>query len=176
MNEYNQCQTQLQELYHENSSVPNQEEFIAYMLLYYVVLSCNDQYAGGSADMFKIMLSLTTEQRHNPAIAHALKVREAIEFGDYISFFRLHKSTPNIGQQLTALIVPTMRLRGLRRIAKAYRPTVEIQVCTQQLGFDSEEEGKRWLMSFGCIMDGPNISTKDSVIQEPEEEKKNSLI
>eukprot|EP00980_Cylindrotheca_fusiformis_P009933 scaffold2195_cov132-Cylindrotheca_fusiformis.AAC.17 len=176
LNEYNQCQTQLKELYHDNSSVPNQEEFIAYRLLYYVVLSCNDQYDGGSADMFNIMLSLTNEQRHHPAIAHALKVREALANGDYSSFFRLHKSTPNVGVQLTKLIAPTMRLRGLRRMAKAYRPTLEVEFCTQQLGFDSVEEGKEWLIRFGCVVDGSNILTKDSVIQEPEETKKNSLI
>jgi hypothetical protein len=176
LNEYNQCQTRLRELYHGNSSIPNQEECIAYRFLYYVVLSSNDQYDGGSADMFKIILSLTNDQRRHPAVAHALKVREAMACEDYLSFFRLHNCTTNVGHQLTSLIVPTIRLRGLRRMAKAYRPTLDLQVCTQQLGFDSAEEGKQWLIRCGCVIDGPMISMQDSVIQEPEEEKKNSLI
>jgi len=176
LNEYNQCQTQLQDLYRDNPSMPNQEEFIAYKLLYYVVLSCNDQYDGGSSDMFKIMLSLNDEQRQHPAIEHALEVRECMALGYYLKFFRLHDLTPNLGDKLTSRIVPTMRMRGLRRMAKAYRPTLDIRVCTEHLGFDSMEEGKDWLVRCGCVLDGPKILMKDSEIHEPGEDKKNSLI
>lgn len=176
LNEYNQCQTQLQDLYRDNPSMPNHEEFIAYKLLYYVVLSCNDQYDGGSSDMFKIMLSLSDEQRQHPAIEHALKVRECIALGNYLHFFRLHDLSPHLGDKLTSRIVPTMRLRGLRRMAKAYRPTLDIRVCTEHLGFDSVEEGKDWLVRCGCVLDGSQIVMKDSVICEPGEDKKHSLI
>jgi len=176
LNEYNQCQTQLQDLYRDNASVPNHEEFIAYKLLYYVFLSCNDQYDGGSSDMLKIMLSLNAEKRNHPAIEHALKIRECMAHGNYLLFFRLHKSAPNLGDQLTSRIVPTMRLRGLRRMAKAYRPTLDVQVCSERLGFDSLEEGRDWLVRCGCVLDGTKILMKDSIIREPGEEKKNSLI
>jgi hypothetical protein len=166
------------ELYQENNDcAQNQEEFIAYRLLYYIFLSCNEKYEGGSSDQLKIMLSLTSYQRSRPAIAHALKVREAMASGDYLSFFRLLVSTPNLGHHLTSLIIPTMRLRGLRRMAKAYRPALDIQVCIDQLGFgESVEEGKDWLIRCGCVVDGSTIIMKDSVIKEPEEVKKNSLI
>jgi len=178
LNEYNQCQTQLQDLYRDNPSMPNHEEFIAYKLLYYVVLSCNDQYDGGSSDMFKIMLSLSSEQRQHPAIEHALKVRECVAFGNYLHFFRLHDLSPHLGDKLTSRIVPTMRLRGLRRMAKSYRPTLDVRVCTEHLGFDSPEMGKDWLVRCGCVLDGSKILMKESVIRAPEEEddKKNSLI
>mgnify|MGYP001466301510 CR=1 FL=1 len=122
------------------------------------------------------MLSLTNDQRSHPAIAHGLKVREALAFGDYLSFFRLHAKTPNLGHHLTSLIVPTMRIRGLRRMAKSYRPTLDIEVCTKKLGFDSIDVGKKWLVSCGCVFDGPKIVMKDGVIHEPETETKNSLI
>ncbi|CAJ1950552.1 unnamed protein product [Cylindrotheca closterium] len=176
LNEYNQCQTQLQDLYRENSSIPNHEEFIAYKLLYYVLLSCNDQYDGGSSDMLKIMLSLNEDQRQHPAIEHALQVRECMALGNYLKFFRLHDLSPNLGDKLTSRIVPTMRLRGLRRMAQAYRPTLDARICTEHLGFDSLEEGKDWLVRCGCVLDGPKILMKDSVIHEPGEDTKNSLI
>jgi hypothetical protein len=70
--------------------------------------------------MFKIMLYLTPQQRSHPAVAHALKVREALAFGSYLQFFRLHDKTPNLGRFLTALILPTMRMRALRRMAKTF--------------------------------------------------------
>jgi hypothetical protein len=225
LNEYNQCQTQLKELYNtppgggggkgsvvlddniDNSSSvwKHQEEFIAYRLLYYVFLSTNEKYSGGSSDMFHIMLSMTSKERNQPAIRHALKVREAIASSDYFKFFRLHKSSPNLGVFLTNLLVPTMRMRGLRRIAKAYRPSVELSVCLQYLGFgdsDSEvqsnskeagdetkiderssnsgkinEEGKSWLISCGGVIEGSKFVTKDSEIHAPNTENaKNSLI
>ncbi len=142
--------------------------------------------------MFHIMLSLSSEDRKNPAIEHALKVREAVASSDYYSFFSLHNNCPNLGVFLTGLLVPTMRMRGLRRIAKAYRPSIELSVCLKYLGFGansiaSEEEkgsnkidngGESWLISCGGIVEGSRFVTKDSQIHAPAtpEDKKNSLI
>eukprot|EP00536_Pseudo-nitzschia_multiseries_P004327 jgi/Psemu1/237550/estExt_Genewise1.C_710045 len=142
LNEYNQCQTQLKELYKTlpltddgtNGDWKHKKEFIAYRLLYYVFLSTNETYSGGSSDMYHIMLSLTASERNDPAISHALKVREAVALSDYFWFFRLHKTSPNLGIFLTELLVPTVRLRGLRRIARAYRPSIDLDVCFTQLG------------------------------------------
>lgn len=177
LNEYNQCQTQLKELYETGEAVENQSEFIAYRLLYYVFLSTNEKYDGGSSDMFKIMLPLTPQQRSHPAIAHALKVREALAFGDYHQFFRLHENTPNLGRYLTGLILPTMRIRALRRMAKAYRPLLELAVCLRRLGFETApDEGKKYLVDCGCVIAGSDVIMKDSTIHEPVVDKKNSLI
>ncbi|KAL3915441.1 MAG: hypothetical protein SGILL_005655 [Bacillariaceae sp.] len=235
LNEYNQCQTQLKELYQNVPSAPtdddgketanpddsnattkaesedavktsrscpsweNEEEFIAYRLLYYVYLSTNEKYSGGSSDMFHIMLSLTSKQKQHPAIAHALQVREAVACSDYYRFFRtLTTRPPNLGMFLTNLLVPTMRMRGLRRIAKAYRPSVELNVCLQYLGLiedcgdvesevgdetvgasnesDALKEGTEFLISCGAIVKDGKVLTKDSEVHEPVTDKKNSLI
>ena len=94
-----------------------------------------------------------------------------------------------------------MRMRGLRRIAKAFRPSIDLSVCLQCLGFgksdddddgtgtetkideglnDSgkiDEEGKLWLISCGGVVEGTRFITKDSEIHAPDTEtKKNSLI
>lgn len=209
LNEYNQCQTQLKELYRNNrtstgrSQLVNkpdfwehQEEFIAYRILYYVYLSTNEKYSGGSSDINHIMSSLTSTERIHPAIRHALQVREAVAFSDYFWFFRLHKNSPNLGNFLTDLLVPNMRMRSLRRIAKAYRPSIEVNVCLQQLGFHDNDDcvkgdgektgwggsvklcskvGKSWLISCGVNIDGSKVITKDSEIHAPNT-KTNSLI
>jgi hypothetical protein len=82
INEYNQSQTQLKELYasihgHEDEpenrgALQNKNEFTAYRLIYYVFLSCNKKYDGGSSDLLKIMLQLTPEERKDPCIHHSL--------------------------------------------------------------------------------------------------------
>jgi hypothetical protein len=61
-------------------------------------------------------------------------------------------------------------------MAKAYKPTLELDLCTRHLGFECVEKGKEYLISCGCVIDGSNIITKDSTIHEPDVEKKNSLI
>jgi hypothetical protein len=142
--------------------------------------------------MFHIMLSLNQTQRDHPAISHALHVREAVACSDYFNFFRsLRHQCPNLGSFLTDLLVPFMRMRGLRRIAKAYRPSIELLVCLNYLGFvkdcnnDSQDDddgiqrGKEWMISCGAVVESEDegrFVTKDSHIHEPVITKKNSLI
>jgi hypothetical protein len=125
------------------------------------------------------MLSLTNEQRSHPAIHHALQVRESVAFSDYFRFFQLHKECPNLGLFLTDLLVETMRMRGLRRIAKAFRPSLSLIVCLQLLGFDRHDkmdDGKEWLRACGAVIDESDFITKDSEIHEPETKQSSSLI
>ena len=184
LNECNQCQTQLKELYetlHDNEkAAKNQNEFIAYRLIYYVFLTGNKKYEGGSSDLFKIMLSLTHEQRQDPCISHALKVRVAVADYDYHAFFCLQDSCLRHGTYLMDLMVPRVRHWALQRIFKAYRPSVSIKYILEELGFDLDEEfeyGKQWLASCGGILSADELSTKDSVVRESNlTEKASSLI
>lgn len=57
LNEYNQCQTQLKNLY-VRSLRGCEAEFTAYRILYYVYLLCNKKYTSGGSDLAFIMASL----------------------------------------------------------------------------------------------------------------------
>ena len=186
LNEYNQCQTQLKELYHafnrgnesedeKEQALRNQNEFTAYRLLYYVVIATESHKHGSSSDLFKIMLSLTHQQLKDPTIKHALAVREACCSGilDYCTFFRLWKESSNVGathmKYLMDRIVPSIRYEALLRICKAYRPTVvPIDLIYRSLGIeDGFESSLSWLQCCGCVFteDG-QLNTKDTVIHE----------
>jgi hypothetical protein len=91
MNEYNQCQTQLKQLYAAglkgsevmvyhlsdwitgNSTSPlraPQTEFVAYRILYYVYLLGNKKYTSGSSDLAFAMVSLTAEHYRYSVLIH----------------------------------------------------------------------------------------------------------
>lgn len=183
LNEYNQCQTQLKELYHllasDVDATRNRLEFLAYRLIYYAFLTVNEKYSGGSSDLLELMLSLTPSERQRTEIQHALQVRIAVAESDYHTFFRLHKACPNYGSLLMDHIVPTMRHTALKRICKAYRPTVPVEFIAMELGL--EKEGvycRKWLQSCGACLsaDTMEVLVNDWVVQESDMEKKKSLI
>jgi signal recognition particle subunit SEC65 len=189
LNEYNQCQTQLKELYHlledkQPAALRNRNEFLALRVIYYVFLTGSPKYDGGSSDLFKIMLSLTPEQVVSSHIAYALAVREAVSFDDYHAFFSLRRRCPSQGAlHLINRIVSRMRHQALLRVCKVYRPSVEVEFVLRELGFEVEKEedlesGRKWLESSGCVIseDGQEVLTKDSVVRESDMEEKRSLI
>lgn len=206
INEYNQSQTQLKELYdlidaevaggtggkHKQTkqqqqaekekevALKNRNEFIAYRIIYYVFLSGNRKYEGGSSDIFKIMLQLTPEQRKDECIQHALLVRAAVADNDYHNFFQLQDTAPNMSDYLMDKIVPHVRRDALQRMCRAYRPSVSAQFVLKELGFDVQnkeeaEGGKVWMESCGCVFEGGLLMTKNTVLKEAVAVK-NSLI
>jgi len=186
VNEFNQAQTQLKILYDkldDKEALKNENEFVAYRMIYFVMMTLNKKYNGGSSDLLKLMLSLTPAQREDSSIEHALQIREAVSDMDYFKFFQLHKSCPNWGDKLTGLMVPTIQYRTLQIICTAYRPVAEVAHTLKQLGFPVStnkqlKEGKKFLESCGCILngDGTEIKTKESVVRESDLQEKTSLI
>jgi len=185
LNEYNQSQTQLKELYAllshqalteeehaEITGLEHQNEFIAYRIIYHIFLTGNQKYDGGSSDLLKIMISLTPAQRKDAAIAHALNVRVAVAEHDYHAFFKLQDVCPNLGAYLMDTLVPQVRSLGLKYIMKAYRPSIAVMFILQELGFSVDEAdvegGKAWLSSCGCKFsnDRSMIMTKESNLNE----------
>lgn len=156
-----------------DNGLKNQNEFIAYRIIYYVLLTGNKKYEGGSSDIFKIMLNLTPEQRKDPSIVHALKVRVAVADNDYHAFFRLQDTCPNIGSYLMDMMLDHVRGLGLQCMVKAYRPSLSTHFMLEELGFSFNgeldvEEGITWLRNYGCKFneDESLVLTKDSVLNE----------
>jgi hypothetical protein len=185
LNEYNQCQTQLKELYSrlkdDMVALENVNEFIAYRILYYSFLTGNKKYDGGSGDFLKIMLTLSSKQLTDPCISHALQVRLAVTDFDYHSFFRLQRTCPNKWMvYLMQFITPYIRQWSLQRICKAYRPNIDVAFVLAELGFSADELelGTRWLESCGCVLSTDRLiwETKETTVRESDWKEQNSLI
>ncbi|KAL9249757.1 SAC3 family protein A-like protein [Drosera capensis] len=157
--EYNQCQSQLKSLYAEGI-VGRHFEFSAYNLL--GVLHSNSR-----RDLLASMSRLSVEAKGDEAVKHALAVQAAVTSGNYVSFFRLYKTSPNLNTCLMDLYVEKMRFEAVKCMSRAYRPTVPVSYIAYVLGFNSlpavegsyEKEGEGmeecadWLRAHGaCVI------------------------
>ncbi|KAJ8627229.1 hypothetical protein MRB53_020536 [Persea americana] len=155
--EYNQCQSQLKSLYAEGNEGCYME-FSAYNLLCVILHSNNNR------DLVASMARLSAEAKKDDAVKHALAVRAAVTSGNYILFFRLYKTAPNLNTCLMDLYVEKMRFEAVRCMSRSYRPTVPVAFVAQVLGFTSNatmevseekdtdglEECDEWLRAHGA--------------------------
>lgn len=132
--EYNQCRSQLKSLYAEGIAGCHME-FSAYNLLS-VILHANNR-----RELLSLMSRLSDEAKKHEAVRHALSVRAAVASGNYVLFFRLYKTAPNLNTYLMDLCTENMRFEAVKSMSRAYRPTVPVQYIAQVLGFSGEGEG-----------------------------------
>lgn len=111
LGEYNQCQTQLRALYAQGIS-GNHLEFKAYRILYFI-------HTANRTALNDVLADLTSAEKQDEAIKHALGVRSALAMGNYHKFFRLYLETPNMGAYLMDMFVVRERLSALAHICKA---------------------------------------------------------
>ncbi|CAN6565691.1 unnamed protein product [Malus baccata var. baccata] len=126
--EYNQCASQLKSLYAEGIEGCHME-FSAYNLLCVILHSNNNR------DLVSSMASLSVEAKRDEAVKHALAVRSAVTSGNYVMFFRLYKTAPNLSTCLMDLYVEKMRYKAVSCMCRSYRPTIPVPYVAQILGF-----------------------------------------
>ncbi|XP_015877075.3 SAC3 family protein A isoform X2 [Ziziphus jujuba] len=158
--EYNQCQSQLKVLYAEGIEGCHME-FSAYHLLCVILHSNNYR------DLLSSMSRLSDEAKRDKAVKHALAVRAAVTSGNYVMFFRLYKTAPNLNTCLMDLYVEKMRFKAVSCMSRSYRPTLPVSYIAQVLGFatvvpanegsdekdlDGVEECVEWLKAHGACL------------------------
>ncbi|KAK6061133.1 SAC3/GANP family protein, partial [Cooperia oncophora] len=87
--EFNKCQSQLKLLYHEVVDCPNEAEFIAYRLLYYIAMS-------NTLDISSLLKGLVESLRADQCVSFAMQVRRAVSLGKYPTLFRLYNVSCSI--------------------------------------------------------------------------------
>ncbi|KAF9958146.1 hypothetical protein BGZ72_000823 [Mortierella alpina] len=143
LGEYNQCQTQLKQLYGYNLR-GHVMEFTAYRILYLL-------HTRNPSDIIAMLASLTPSQKQDPAVKHALQVRTALASSNYHVFFKLYINAPNMGGYLMDQFVERERVEAMKTICKAYRPSIEVSFLVSTLGFADEVECIDFLKSIGVL-------------------------
>ncbi|KAK7981641.1 GANP/Nin1/mts3/eIF-3 p25 family protein [Apiospora saccharicola] len=138
LGEYNQCQTQLRALY-ASGIKGNAVEFKAYRILYFIHTANRTALNDAIAD-------LTTADKEERAIKHALEVRSALALGNYHRFFQLYLDVPNMGAYLMDMFVKRERLAALANICKAYKPDFKLRFITEELAFESDAEAAQFII------------------------------
>ncbi|CAG8647747.1 27849_t:CDS:10 [Dentiscutata erythropus] len=116
LGEYNQCQTQLKELYRLN--IP---------------------------DINALIAELTDEMKNDEAIKHALEVRSTLATSNFHKFFQLYLKAPNMGAYLMDHFIERERIAALQTLCKAFRPTLEMEFIRTELAFNDMEECYQFL-------------------------------
>ncbi|CAF2094739.1 unnamed protein product [Brassica rapa] len=182
--EYNQCLSQLKTLYADGIEGCSLE-FAAYSLLYITLHSNNNR------ELLSSMSRLSKEAKKDEAVRHALSVRAAVTSGNYVMFFRLYKTAPNMNSFLMDLYVEKMRYKAVTVMSRSCRPTIPVSYLAQVLGFtntssegsgekesDSMEACSEWLKAHGASLIADSngdmlldtkVSTTNLFMPEPED-------
>ncbi|CAJ2512427.1 Uu.00g054420.m01.CDS01 [Anthostomella pinea] len=140
LGEYNQCQTQLRALYMAGIK-GNSIEFKAYRILYFIHTANRTALNDAIAD-------LTTAEKEEQPVKHALNVRSALALGNYHKFFQLYLDVPNMGAYLMDMFVKRERLAALANMCKAFKPDLKLRYITEELAFESDAESAQFIIDY----------------------------
>ncbi|KAI3342785.1 SAC3/GANP/Nin1/mts3/eIF-3 p25 family-domain-containing protein [Ustulina deusta] len=141
LGEYNQCQTQLRALYRAGIK-GNPIEFKAYRILYFIHTANRTALNDAIAD-------LTTAEKEEAPVKHALNVRSALALGNYHKFFQLYLDVPNMGAYLMDMFIKRERLAALANMCKAFKPELKLRYVTEELAFESDAEAAQFIVDYG---------------------------
>jgi len=164
--EYNQCQSQLQEMRQKGVQI-SVDEFDAYRILYSLHVDSKLELAGVFRDIAAsrkdCVLGVARWQSGFAAVKDsstsvtnfALAVVDALRERNSHRFFRLYKAAPMHTSHLMDFLVSRQRRQMLGNLLKAYL-SLPVPVAAALLHFKQVKKCERFLQDSGCILDLSN--------------------
>ncbi|XP_037570980.1 leukocyte receptor cluster member 8 isoform X2 [Dermacentor silvarum] len=155
--EFNQCQTQLKTLYQELHS-GNALEFLGYRILYNV-------FARNTLELKTILAHLSSSEKTDEVVKHALEVCHAWSLGNYARFFKLYERPPKMSGYLMDWFALRERRNALKAMVKAYRPVLPVEYVERTLGFADRDDVLAFLAELNVTLaeDGASVDCKESL-------------
>jgi hypothetical protein len=98
-----------------------------------------------------MLKQLTADEKQEPALEHAFKVRIALSQGNYGRFFKLYRDAPNCGAALIDVFIDKIRVLSLRNLAVGFVATnLDLAHISNMHAFDSHEDCEKFLRGIGC--------------------------
>jgi len=140
LGQFNQCQTQLGELYRIHKielESSHRAEFVCYKMLYMALQNLK-------LDLLKLCGELSDAELHTSAVSYAFLVRKALGESNYHRFFKLVPEAPGHSKYLLSIFIPRIRMEYLLAIAKSFY-TLQVELVAKAMVFASVPECLRFL-------------------------------
>jgi hypothetical protein len=138
--EFNQCQTQLLILHEKvGLNCKNVDEFVSYRILYL-------SYVRKFEELNNVLIQSSNTRSYDVSLA--VSICKSVLTKNYSKFFH-HLSSWILKPGFTLLeeIAGKMRLCGISRIIKSYRPSISVNSCQEILGFHQKNDFLEFLNS-----------------------------
>jgi len=144
--EFNQCQSQLKNLYilnEKNAKVDDSHsaEFVGYRLLYNMLTKSH-------TDLNQVIKEIKRKYSTHAYLTHLLALRNAWHLNNYVKFFRLYKQCNDLSKCLIDLFIERERKLALKTIIKAYRPSIKLECVKEMLAYESLQKCKDDLVAY----------------------------
>lgn len=163
--EFNQCKSQLVQLYHAGICSNHKADITAYELVYYMLTK-------NMVDMSKALCNLDDEMKSSPKVELALKLRKAWSRDNYSRFFKLYEQADIGMRALLDKFVNTQRRRSMGIMMKSYKPNIPVSKIQRSLGFKlDEDECREFLKEIGATVKNDMVCTKTPLCEKKETTK-----
>lgn len=144
LGEFNQCQSRLLQLYSlNNMKKTNYDEFITYLILYYMMMNDMDSIV----NLRSKLISDSLEVYKNPQVQNVLKSANFIIRKDYHNLFIHLNKVVGYGKYLVKTFIDRERLNALCKMCNSYNQ-LPLEFISQELFFNDTNEISIFLNKF----------------------------